>query len=55
VPSGWPWVLGVDAAGGPPHGYIAAATAGSATAHKLDTDFTAKRQVETGDCLRPWT
>ena len=23
VPSGWPWVLGVDAAGGPPHGYVA--------------------------------
>jgi len=22
VPSGWPWVLGVDAAGGPPHGYV---------------------------------
>jgi hypothetical protein len=21
--SGWPWVLGVDAAGGPPHGYVA--------------------------------
>ena len=23
VSSGWPWVLGVDAAGGPPHGYVA--------------------------------
>jgi hypothetical protein len=21
--SGWPWVLGVDAVGGPPHGYVA--------------------------------
>jgi hypothetical protein len=23
VPSGWPWVLGVNAAGGPPDGYVA--------------------------------
>lgn len=23
VSAGWPWVLGVDASGGPPHGYVA--------------------------------